>query len=208
VITSPPSAGVVSAIRRMSVEIFVGFIGVYAAFALSAYKDKRDLIDHRHQIKRALYHEVQSLFENSRRNSAEGGYRQILAEFDSAVKSGKRPLPRTFIEPLGLSMHIWDATKQSGGLDIIDVPTFVQLSDFYNNWSEMSVFYGQLRDLSLNSILPLVPNGASAFYDSKGELRYDIRHVYYYDLQSLANLTAGSVQEGSSLLAVLAKDTI
>ena len=204
----PPSARVVSAIRRMSVEILVGFIGVYAAFALSAYKDKRDLIDRRHQIKRALYHEVQSLFENSKRNSAEGGYRQLLAEFDSTVKTGKRPIPRTFIEPLGLSMHMWDATKQSGGLDIIDVPTFVRLSDFYNNWSEMSVFYGQLRDLSLNTILPLVPKGVDAFYDSKAELRYDIKRVYYYDLDALAHLTGESVKEGTSLLAVLAKDTI
>lgn len=192
----------------MSVEILIGFIGVYAAFALSAYKEKRDQIDRRHQIKRALYHEVQSLFENSRRNSSGGGYAEFLVRSDSSVKAGKRPVPRTFIEPLGLSMHMWDATKQSGGLDIIDVPTFVQLSDFYNNWSEMSVFYGQLRDLSLNTILPLVPKGADAFYDSKNVLRYDVGHVYYYDLESLARLTGESVKRGRELLAVLAKDTI
>lgn len=206
--SSQQATRITSAIRRMSVEILVGFIGVYAAFALSAYKEKRDLVDRRHQIKRALYHEIAPLVANSRRNAANGGYRGILSSFDSAVKAGAKPMPRTFIEPLGLNMHMWEATKQSGGLDIIDVPTFERLSEFYNNWSEMSVFYGQLRDLSLNTILPLVPKGADALYDAKGDLRYDIKHVYYFDLRSLENITNESLKSGTALLATLAADTI
>jgi hypothetical protein len=43
-----------STLSRIALEIVIGFIGVYAAFALGAYKERRDLIDRRHQIKRAL----------------------------------------------------------------------------------------------------------------------------------------------------------
>lgn len=202
------SVRMTSAIRRLSVEILVGFIGVYAAFALNAYKEKRELVDRRHQIKRALYHEIAPLVENPRRNSGDGGYRAYMTAFDSAVKAGKKPVPRPFIEPLGLNMHMWEATKQSGGLEIIDVPTFERISQFYNNWSQMAVFYGQLRDLSVNTILPLVPKGGDAFYDPKtGEPRYDIGKIYYFDLEALANLTDGSVRSGTSVLTLLAADT-
>ncbi|HEY4303781.1 MAG TPA: hypothetical protein VGM82_04905 [Gemmatimonadaceae bacterium] len=44
---------IVQSLRRITLEIIIGFIGVYAAFALSAYKARSDAVDRRHQIKRS-----------------------------------------------------------------------------------------------------------------------------------------------------------
>jgi hypothetical protein len=193
--------------RRIGLEMLIGFVGVYAAFALSAYKERRDLTDRRHQVKRALIRELQPLVENARRNA--GAYGTMLASFDSSVKAGKKPIPHAFIEPLGLGMHVFEATKQAGGMNLIDVPTFVRLSDFYNAWSEAAVFYGQLRDLSVNVILPNVDRGPDAFYDARtGALRPEVRRLYYYDLGALDNLSRTMVKEGTALIGELARDTI
>ena len=59
---------IVQSLRRITLEIIIGFVGVYAAFALSAYKEHVDAIDHRHQIKRALIREIIPLVEVSKKN--------------------------------------------------------------------------------------------------------------------------------------------
>lgn len=56
---------VVQSLRRIALEIIIGFVGVYAAFALSAYKERADAIDRRHQLKRALIREIVPLVEVS-----------------------------------------------------------------------------------------------------------------------------------------------
>jgi len=161
---------IVQSLRRLAVEILVGFVGVYAAFALSAYKERIDAVDRRHQLKRALIREIIPLVDVSKRNV--GSYKAALARFDSAVAAGARPTPRPFVEPLGLGMDVWEGTKQAGGLNLIDVPTFVRLSQFYNSWSTMVAYYAQLRDLSVTVILPNVGRDPDVFYDPKtGALR-------------------------------------
>lgn len=199
----------VQLMRRIALEILVGFIGVYAAFALSAYKDRRDLDERRHQIKRALIAEIQPLLEVHARNAAQGGYQAILASFDSALKAGAKPIPRAFVEPVGLNLHVWDATKQAGGLSVLDPETFYKVSTFYNNWSVMLAYYSQLRDLSVNVILPNIDRGPDAFYDPKtGKLRPDVRRLYYYDLRALDNGTQEALKFGPQVIKLLAADTI
>jgi hypothetical protein len=57
---------------------------------------------------------------------------------------------------------VWEATKQAGGLNLIDVPTFVALSQFYNMNSNMLAQYAQLRDFSIAEILPRQTSGLRA----------------------------------------------
>ena len=91
----------------------------------------------------------------------------MLAQFDSAVKAGAKPTPRAFVEPVGLSMDVWEGTKQAGGLNLLDVPTFVRVSQFYNSWNTMFGYYAQLRELSVNVILPNAGRNLDVFYDPK-----------------------------------------
>ncbi|MEP6492442.1 MAG: hypothetical protein ABJF01_07185 [bacterium] len=192
---------------RIALEIMVGFIGVYAAFALSAYHERRELNERRRQVKLALLREIGPLTDLARRNV--GGYGKTLAHFDSGVKAGTKPIPQPFTEPIGLNMHMWEATKQAGGLNLVDVSTFNEIGDFYNDISRMLAIYGQLRDLSINVILPGADRGADAFYNpSTGMLRNDIRRLYYWDLTALENTSKRTAAEGDSLVKRLAHDTL
>ncbi|HEY4303780.1 MAG TPA: hypothetical protein VGM82_04900 [Gemmatimonadaceae bacterium] len=138
-----------------------------------------------------------------------GGYRTVLDHLDSAVKAGGKPTPRPFVEPLALSMDVWEGTKQSGGLNLIDVPTFVRVSEFYNAWNTMAAFYAQLRDLSVNVILPNAGRNPGAFYDPKtGLLRAEFQTLYRMDLRALDNLSGDAAKTGAEVITILARDTI
>jgi hypothetical protein len=197
---------VVQSLRRIMLEIIIGFVGVYAAFALSAYKEHADAIDRRHQIKRALIREIIPLVEVSKHNT--GDYLAFLTKFDSEVKAGAKPVPRPFVEPIALSMDVWEGTKQAGGLNLIDVPTFVRVSEFYNSWNRMIAYYSQVRDLSVNVILPNAGK-LDAFYDAKtGALRPEFQLMYRADLRVLDRVSVTSAKIGADVIAILARDTI
>lgn len=201
----PPASETHMSLRRIGLEIVIGFIGVYAAFALNAYKERRDLVDRRHQIKRALIAEIRPIVDLARSNGPQ--YLTYLQSFDSTVKAG-HPMPRPFTESIGLTDHVWEATKQAGGLNLIDVPTFVELSQFYNMNSQMFAQYAQLREFSLTEILPRLSTGSQAFYESGTETLRPSFVVYRSALRRLNAMNQSLVNGGDSLLARLAHDTL
>jgi hypothetical protein len=192
-------------LSRIALEIVIGFVGVYAAFALGAYKERRDVIDRRHQIKRALIAEIRPIVQIAGNNI--GGYERALAEFDSSVKAG-RPAPQPFIESVALNDHVWEATKQAGGLNLIDVPTFVALSQFYNMNSNMLAQYGQLRDYSIAEILPRQAGGPRAFLEPGTTNERASLVIYRRALKRLANMSRSLSVGGDTLIVRLAGDTI
>jgi hypothetical protein len=192
-------------LSRIALEIVIGFIGVYAAFALDAYKERRDMIDRRHQIKRALIAEIRPIVQTAGNNIA--GYERALAEFDSSVKAGS-PAPQPFIESVGLNDQVWEATKQAGGLNLIDVPTFVALSQFFNMNSNMLAQYAQLREFSIAEILPRQSGRPRAFLEPGTTNERASFLVYRRALRRLANMSRSLRSGGDTLLVRLAQDTI
>lgn len=191
-------------LSRIALEIVIGFVGVYAAFALGAYKERRDMIDRRHQIKRALIAEIRPIVQVAENNIM--GYERALAEFDSSAKAG-RPAPQAFIESVGLNDHVWEATKQAGGLNLIDVPTFVALSQFYNMNSNMLAQYAQLREFSIAEILPRQAGGPRAFLEPGTTKERASFVIYRRALGRLANMSRSLRAGGDTLLVRLAADT-
>jgi hypothetical protein len=192
-------------LSRIALEIVIGFVGVYAAFALSAYKERRDLIDRRHQIKRALIAEIRPIVALAASNAP--GYDQFLSSFDSTVTAG-RPAPHAFLDAVGLSDHVWEATKQAGGLSLIDVPTFVELSAFYNMNSNMFAQYAQLREFSIAEILPRQAGDPRAYYEPGTTNVRASFVIYRRALKRLGNMNRSLVSGGDTLIARLARDTI
>jgi hypothetical protein len=197
---------VVQSLQRIALEIIVGFVGVYAAFALSAYKETRDRIDRRHQIKRALIAELKPMPALNRYNA--GGYLGTLAHWDSSLAAGKKIIPQPFYQATAVQNHVWETAKASGGLELLDVPTFLKASQFYSQWGNMLAVYGQLREFSITQIYPGIDRGIDSFYQPGTSKPREIFAVYRWDLAQLARMSDQLSVWSDSLITQLSKDTI
>ena len=185
---------------RPALELLVVFIGVYAAFALSEYESRRDANERRRQLQAALVIEIRDIASNTRR-VAETLPPQ-LARFDSAVAAGARPPLEPWIELVGMQPHMWEATLQSGALDIFDVPTVYAISQFYNELNAGFEQLAQLRELSEAVLIPALGGSTDEFYDSANRIRP--KYMWYRDgLGRLSVLARGITVRGDSLVAAL-----
>ena len=182
-------------------ELAVVFFGVYAAFALTEYGERRRDAERRQQVQAALAREIRDITSNTRR-VAEALPPQ-LARFDSAVAAGARPPLQPWMEPVRVQAHMWEATLVSGGLDLFDVATVYALSQFYNELNAGFEQLSQLRDLSETILLPNLGRGADEFYEpDSGRLRP--RYEWWRSgLGRLSELAADITAAGDRLAAML-----
>ena len=185
---------------RLGLELVVVFIGVYAAFALSRYEARGEATERRYQLQNALVREIEDLTSNTRRVAQQLPVQ--LAQFDSAVRAGGRPPLVPWIEPVRVQTHMWEATLQSGGLELFDIPTVYRLSQFYNELNAGFEQLAQLRALSESVLIPNLERGSSEFYQADGTLRPKY-HWHREGLGRLSDLAARITTFGDSLAAQL-----
>lgn len=185
---------------RLGLELLIVFMGVYAAFALSRYEASREATERRHQLQNALVREIEDLTSNTRRVAQQLPVQ--LAQFDSAIRAGGRPTLEPWIEPVRVQTHMWEATLQSGALDLFDIPTVYSLSQFYNELNAGFEQLAQLRGLSESILIPNLERGSSEFYQSDGTLRPKYRW-YREGLGRLSDLSARITTFGDSLAVQL-----
>jgi hypothetical protein len=186
---------------RLGLELVVVFVGVYAAFAISAYEARRSADERRHQLQLALVREIRDITANTERVAE--SMPPMLARFDSLVSAGARPALEPLIEPVRVQTHMWEATLQSGGLDLFDVPTVYQLSQFYNQLNAGFEQLTQLRALSETLLIPNLGRGPDEFYDPEtGRLRPKYQW-HRSGRQRLGRLAASITMMGDSLAAEL-----
>lgn len=148
---------------RLGLELLVVFFGVYAASAYERMQERRRDEERRHQIRQALIREIQDITQNTRRVADQ--LPKTLGQYQAAWKAGRFPAPYPMLEPVRVENHMWNATLQSGALDLFDVPTVYELSAFYNELNEGFAQLNQLRDLSERMIVPHASAGAAQWYD-------------------------------------------
>ena len=190
-------------IVRLALELAVVFIGVYAAFALSQYEGRREADERRRQLQDALVREIKDLTSNTRRVAQQ--LPMQLAQIDSAVRAGGRPPLQPWIEPVRVQTHMWEATLQSGALDLFEIPTVYRLSQFYNELNAGFEQLSQLRTLSETVLIPNLERGSSEFYTPDGRLRPKYQW-HRQGLERLAQLAASITALGDSLTAQLGSD--
>ena len=182
-------------------ELLVVFVGVYAAFALTEYGERRRDAERRQQLEAALVREIRDITANTRRVA--DNLPPQLARYDSAIAAGARPPLQPWMEPVRVQTHMWEATLQSGGLDLFDVPTVYALSLFYNELNAGFEQLAQLRNLSETILLPNLGRSSDEFYDSEtGRLRPKYEW-YRSGLGRLSELAAGITSAGDSLAELL-----
>lgn len=185
---------------RLGLELAVVFIGVYTAFALSEYQSRREVSERRQQLQSALVREIQDLTSNTRRVATTLPVQ--MAIFDSAIAAGARPALVPWIEPVRVQTHMWEATLQSGALDLFDVPVIYEISQFYNELNAGFEQLSQLRQLSETVLIPALGQSSNEFYDSNNTLRS--KYLWYRDgLTRLGLLATSITARGDSLVQAL-----
>lgn len=177
------------------------FIGVYAAFALSEYQERREASDRRTQLRAALVREISGITANTRPVARTAPAEVAL--FDSLVSAGQRPALIPMIQPIGVEAHMWASALESGGLELLDVATIYRLSAFYNELNAGFAQIEQLRRLSETVLIPNLGLGSEEFYDARtGGL--NPKYGWYRDgLVRLGGLAQRITALGDSLLAEL-----
>ncbi len=182
---------------RLGLELLVVFMGVYAAFALSQSQARREAVERRHQLQDALVREIKDLTSNTRRVAQQLPIE--LAQFDSVVRVGGHPALQPWIEPVRVQTHMWEATLQSGAVDLFDVPTVYRLSQFYNELNAGFEQLAQLRSLSETVLIPNLERGSGEFYERDGRRLRPKYQWYREGLGRLAVLAARITELGDSL---------
>jgi hypothetical protein len=183
---------------RLTLELLVVFIGVYAAFALSEHRAQRESAERRDQLQLALIREIEGVTENTRR-AAESAPRG-LAALDSMIAAGERPPLQPMLEPVRFESHMWEATLQSGGLELFPVPLVYRMSEFYNHLNMGFEQLAQLRSLSETVLVPHLGEGPDEFYDpATGRLRPKY-HWYPQGIRNLGSVAAQITEAGDALL--------
>lgn len=204
--SEPPAAegsmrNIRRSLARIVIEIVVAFIGVYAAFALSAYHESRDADARKRQVRLALSDEIADITRNTA--MAAKGTGQALAYYDSAWKAGGRPLPQPMLEASRFDTHMWNATLQSGGLNLMDVPTFYRISGFYNELGMGFEQLNQLRTLSETVLLPNSEKGPDEFYEPHSTKVRPKYQWYFSGLKRLNAIATELTASGDTLVRTL-----
>lgn len=196
-------AGMSPIVVRLVLELAVVFTGVYAAFTLSEYQAEKEAAGRRLQLQSALVREVRDITSNTRRVAEY--LPPVLERFDSAVAAGGRPPLEPWIEPVRVQTHMWEATLQSGALDLFEVSTVYGLSHFYNRLNAGFEQLAQLRALSESVLIPNLGQESNEFYGPDGRLRP--KYEWHRDgLARLSRLASDITELGDSLVATLSPE--
>ena len=157
-------------VARWTTELLVVFVGVYAAFAVQEWDEEREHEERARQVRAALAEEIRDVQINSYRFALQlPGY---LAGIDSALAAGEAVRPEPQMEAIGFRPHVWEATLASGGIALLDVRTFYDLSRFYNELNAGFEQLRQLRALSEAQLLPRLNDPPESFVEP--DLRRDL----------------------------------
>ena len=186
---------------KLLLELFVVFISVYAAFALSDWDRHRQEDAKRRKLRQALAAEVRGTREIAL--VGVGNIRALREDFEGRRQRGEHPRPVAILSITRADPNVWNATVAAGGIDLIDVDTFVQVARFYNAVQAGLEDFEQIKRLSEARLLPVGGQPATAFYaPGTNELKPEYQW-YPAMLGQLLDVGGIVVARGDSALASL-----
>jgi hypothetical protein len=159
-----------SRIGRWTVELFLVFMGVYAAFWLNNYQQRRLDAERHDRILASLEQELRRGIESGKTVTAQE--EQRAAEFRRAVEAGEMPPLRPFVFTTDYSPGDIATMLQSGGVELLDVKTLSALRELESviRWGLSDI--QRYQKLSDELIVPNLDQDTSFFYDpASGKLR-------------------------------------
>lgn len=185
----------------LALELFVVFVGVYAAFALTDWDRRRQDDQRRERLRVALLAEVRGTTAMAR--EANRNMQALRDGFEARRRRGDRPIPGPFLSETRADPNVWNATVAAGGIELIDVDTFVELARFYNAVQAGLESAQALKRLSEQMLVPRLGEPAASFYREDGRtLRPEFQ--WYPDLLAqLGEISGIVIARGDSVATIL-----
>jgi hypothetical protein len=161
---------VLSTVGRWTAELFLVFVGVYAAFWLNNYQQHQQDVQRRDRILASIEELLQQGIDSGKKNRAK--QEQRAAEFKRALDAGEMPALQPFVFITDYSPGDFAAMLQSGGNQLLDLQTLMALRN-----DESVIRWGlsgieRYQKLSDELIVPNLDQNISFFYDpATGKLR-------------------------------------
>ena len=183
----------------LAAELFIIFIGVFLAFQLEQYRASRVVNERKMQIYSALAEEFTVASE------AMPGAVSLL---DSAVttfiqdyEDGNMPIPERIHWVMGNKSDVWEASLQSGALELFDIHLLFELSHFFSYVRFVAEESKRLDRLVEQFIIPNADAGKEEFYNVETKnLRK--KYMWYIDLFVNLNTYMQNVQKMTEDLKV------
>ena len=152
-----------SRVGRWSAELILVFVGVYAAFWLNNYQQRRQDAERHDRILASIEQTLREGIDSNKISRAKE--EQQAAEFRRALDAGEMPLLRPFVFTTDYSPSDFAALLQSGGLQLLDLETLTALRN-----DETIIRWGLSRmtrytKLSDEFIVPNLDQDISFFYE-------------------------------------------
>jgi hypothetical protein len=150
-------------LRHWLAELILVFIGVYAAFWLTNYQERREERQRHNQILVALQQETAEEIENARRERE--NQVEIVNKFEGRVNAGEMPPLREFKFISGYNASDLATLLQSGGFQLLEPKTFIALRKvelIVRNGLADIAHYQKLSD---EQIVPNLDQDVTFFYD-------------------------------------------
>ena len=149
---------------RWVAEVVLVFVGVYAAFWLNSYQQRRQDAERRDQILAFIEQTLSEGIESSKANRAKEQEPEA-AEFRRALDAGEMPPLRPFVFITDYSPSDLATMLQSGGVQLLDVQTLRTLrrDESVIRWGLQRM--SRYQKLSDELIVPNLGQDISFFYD-------------------------------------------
>jgi hypothetical protein len=130
---------------------------------------------------------------------------KMLGRYKINIEQGNFLLPQPIYNPVFFTPHMWNASIQSDGLNLLKVETVKNISLFYNGVQEVVYNINVFRELTLTQILPNLDKGIEEFYDT-GKKKLKIQYQWYFDgLERISSDCRMLSANADSLLVLLEK---
>ena len=152
-----------SRVGRWTAELLLVFVGVYGAFWLNNYQQHREDAGRRDQILASFERQLREGIKSGKTNRAK--QEQKAAEFRRALEAGEMPPLQPFMFITDYSPTDWATMLQSGGVQLLDVPTLIAVRNDESviRWGlSRMAWYQKLSD---ELIVPNLDQDISFFYD-------------------------------------------
>ena len=192
--------------RRLTFELLVIFLGVYAAFWVENYRGEIADRERSREVVQTIQRGLDDII-NVQSEAAEASLLG-LSEWQSARERGELP-PPYFLRMYGSERAprtVYEAILQSRPVELFSPDLMFDLAFLYSEVMGVSDRYVRYSEFTESKVLPNLKNGPLAFYDSTGQTLLPNYAAHMDRLQELAEMWLDQVDQAKAMKERLSRE--